>query len=131
MPATPRWWWSTPGWGDAVQANKAGLMEIADVFVVNKADRRTKDTVRELNQMLEMSTGDWKPEVIETIATKGEGIDDLWDAIDRHRAYQAEGGLLEARRLRRVGRELREIVGEHFRARLDDRGDGPPRRTHR
>jgi LAO/AO transport system kinase len=109
-----------PGWGDAVQAAKAGLMEIADVFVVNKADRPgAKDSVRELKQMLEMSDADWKPEIVETIATKGEGIDDLWTAIEKHRGYQEEHGLLEARRKRRVEREIREIVAERFRQRVE------------
>ena len=109
-----------PGWGDAIQAAKAGLMEIADVFVVNKADRAgAKDSVRELKQMLEMADAEWKPEVVETIATKGEGIDDLWTAIEKHRAYQEEHGLLEARRRRRVEREIREIVAERYRQRVD------------
>ena len=109
-----------PGWGDAVQTAKAGLMEIADVFVVNKADRAgTKDAVRELKQMLEMSDAAWKPEVVETIATKGEGIDELWTAIEKHRAWQEEKGLLEARRRRRAEREIREIVAERFRDRVD------------
>ncbi len=109
-----------PGWGDAVQTAKAGLMEIADVFVVNKADRPgAKDSVRELKQMLEMSDAQWRPEVVETIATKGEGIDDLWTAIEKHRAYQDEHGLLEARRRRRVEREIREIVAERFRQRVE------------
>ena len=109
-----------PGWGDAVQAAKAGLMEIADVFVVNKAERPgAKDAVRELKQMLDMSDADWRPEVIETVATKGEGIDELWAAIEKHRAYQEEKGLLEARRRRRVEREIREIVAERFRQRVE------------
>ena len=110
-----------PGWGDAVQAAKAGLMEIADVFVVNKAERPgAKDAVRELKQMLDMSDADWRPEVIETVATKGEGIDELWAAIEKHRAYQEEKGLLEARRRRRVEREIREIVAERFRQRVEN-----------
>lgn len=109
-----------PGWGDAVQAAKAGLMEIADVFVVNKADRNgTRQAVRELAQMLELSQAEWKPEVIQTIATKGEGIDDLWDAIARHRAYQEEKGLLAARRRRRLQREIKEIVAERYRRKLE------------
>ena len=109
-----------PGWGDAVQAAKAGLMEIADVFVVNKADRQgARDAVRELSQMLELSEAEWKPEIVQTIATKGEGIDELWTAIGKHRAYQEERGLLEARRRRRIEREIREIVGERFRARVE------------
>lgn len=111
-----------PGWGDAVQAAKAGLMEIADVFVVNKADRPgARDTVRELRQMLEMSEADFKPEIVKTISTTGEGIDELWAAIEKHRAYQEERGLLAARRRRRVERELREIVAERFRRRVDER----------
>ena len=111
----------TPGWGDAVQAAKAGLMEIADVFVVNKADRQgARESVRELRQMLELSEAEWKPEIVQTIATKGEGIDELWTAIAKHRAYQEERGLIEARRRRRIEREIREIVGERFRARVEN-----------
>ena len=109
-----------PGWGDAVQAAKAGLMEIADVFVVNKADREgTRQTVRELRQMLEMSDAERKPDIVQTIATKDEGIADLAEAIEQHRAYQKEKGLLRQRRLRRVRRELRAIVAERLRARVE------------
>ncbi|MDQ3963989.1 MAG: methylmalonyl Co-A mutase-associated GTPase MeaB [Actinomycetota bacterium] len=109
-----------PGWGDAVQAAKAGLMEIADVFVVNKADRTgAKEAVRELKQMLDMSDADWRPEVVETVATKGEGIDELWAAIAKHRDYQESNGLLDARRRRRVEREIREIVAERYRQRVE------------
>ncbi|HJR44956.1 MAG TPA: methylmalonyl Co-A mutase-associated GTPase MeaB [Actinomycetota bacterium] len=109
-----------PGWGDAVQAAKAGLMEIADVFVVNKADRSgAKDAVRELKQMLSMSEADWTPEIISTVATKGDGIDELWTAIEKHRAYQEENGLLEIRRRRRIQREIKEIVAERFRHRVE------------
>ncbi|HYP23926.1 MAG TPA: methylmalonyl Co-A mutase-associated GTPase MeaB [Actinomycetota bacterium] len=109
-----------PGWGDAVQAAKAGLMEIADVFVVNKADRNgTRQAVQELRQMLELSETSWKPEIVETVATKGTGIDELWAAIEKHRAYQEEQGLLEARRRRRVQREIKEIVAERYRTRVE------------
>jgi LAO/AO transport system kinase len=109
-----------PGWGDSVQTAKAGLMEIADIFVVNKADRPgAKDTVRELKQMLQMTDAPWKPPVVEAIAVKGEGIDDLWAAIEKHRAYQEETGSLEGRRRRRIERELKEIVAERYRARVD------------
>ena len=109
-----------PGWGDAVQAAKAGLMEIADVFVVNKADRPgAQDSVRELKQMLEMSESEWKAEIVETVATKGEGIDELWAAIEKHRAWQEEKGALEARRHRRVEREIRDIVAERYRRRIE------------
>jgi LAO/AO transport system kinase len=114
-----------PGWGDAVQTAKAGLMEIADVFVVNKADRPgTRDTVRELKQMIDMSNAEWRPEIVETVATKGEGIDELWAAIEKHRAYQEERGLLHERRRRRIERELKEIVAERYRARIDREAEG-------
>ncbi|HVF52919.1 MAG TPA: methylmalonyl Co-A mutase-associated GTPase MeaB [Actinomycetota bacterium] len=110
-----------PGWGDAVQTAKAGLMEIADVFVVNKADRPgARDTVRELKSMLELSPPGWKPSVVETSAVKNEGITELWAAIATHRAWQESEGKLTARRRRRVEREIREIVGEVFRARVDE-----------
>jgi LAO/AO transport system kinase len=109
-----------PGWGDAVQTAKAGLMEIADIFVVNKADRQgTRETVRELRQMLELSDAERKPDIVQTIATKGEGIDDLWDAISKHRAHQEELGLLEKRRRRRIEREIKEIVAERYRSRVN------------
>ena len=114
-----------PGWGDAVQTAKAGLMEIADVFVVNKADRPdTKNTVRELRQMLEMSETDRRPEIVETVATKGEGIEDLWTAIEKHRGYQEEKGSLDARRRRRVRREIEEIVAARFRRQVEDSASG-------
>jgi LAO/AO transport system kinase len=109
-----------PGWGDAVQAAKAGLMEIADIFVVNKADRPgTRESVREIKQMLDMSEAAWKPDIIETVAVKGEGIDELWVAIEKHRAYQEEHGRLQERRRRRVHREIREIVAQRFRQRVE------------
>jgi LAO/AO transport system kinase len=109
-----------PGWGDAVQAAKAGLLEIADIYVVNKADRPgAKDTVRELKNMIAMSEAPWKPPIVETVAIKNEGIDELWDGIARHRAYQDADGLLDERRRRRVGREIREIVAERYRRRID------------
>jgi LAO/AO transport system kinase len=114
-----------PGWGDAVQAAKAGLMEIADVFVVNKADRPgTRDAVRELKQMLDMSELSWKPEIIETIATESSGITELWRAVETHRAYQEENGLLEERRRRRIQREIRDIVAERMRQRLHTHAEG-------
>ncbi|HSH22030.1 MAG TPA: hypothetical protein VK992_05430, partial [Candidatus Caenarcaniphilales bacterium] len=115
----------TPGWGDAVQAAKAGLMEIADVFVVNKADRNgARDAVRELKQMLSLSDAEWKPAIVQTVATKGDGIDDLWSAIEKHRAYQEENGLLQARRRRRIEREIKEIVAERFRGKVETESAG-------
>jgi LAO/AO transport system kinase len=101
-----------PGWGDGVQANKAGLLEIADVFVVNKADRAgVDDTVRDLVQMLELSRARaWTPPIVETVAIDGTGVDDLYDAIDSHRAHVSSDGGLDDRRRARVRDELRAIV---------------------
>ena len=98
-------------------------MEIADIFVVNKADRPgARDTVREIKQMLDMSDAARKPEVVQTVATKGEGFDDLWTAVGKHRVYQEEQGLLEARRHRRIEREIKEIVAERYRLRIETEG---------
>jgi LAO/AO transport system kinase len=114
-----------PGWGDAVQAAKAGLMEIADIFVINKADRPgTRDAIRELKQMLEMSDLSWTPEIVETVATQGSGIEKLWDAIVSHRAYQEQNGLLAKRRRRRIEREIRDIVAERMRERVQNHVGG-------
>jgi LAO/AO transport system kinase len=111
-----------PGWGDAVQANKAGLMEIADVFVINKADRPGADeTGRDLDQMLDLSElGAWRPPVIATTATTGDGIGALWDAIGEHRVFLSAEGRLEERRARRMREELVHIVA----ARLLERARG-------
>ena len=112
-----------PGWGDAVQTAKAGLMEIADVFVINKADRPgARDAVREVKQMLDMSDAEFSPEVVQTVATKGEGFEELWAAIGKHRGYQVERGLLDARRRRRIEREIKEIVAERWRRRVELEG---------
>jgi LAO/AO transport system kinase len=101
-----------PGWGDSVQANKAGLLEIADVFVINKADRSgVEETARDLVQMLELSAPrPWTPPVVRTIATDGTGIDALRDAIAEHRAHLEHSGELDRRRRARVADELRSIV---------------------
>ncbi|MBI3257090.1 MAG: methylmalonyl Co-A mutase-associated GTPase MeaB [Actinobacteria bacterium] len=101
-----------PGWGDAVQANKAGLMEIADLFVINKADRAgAGETRRDLELMLELSNlGSWRPPIIETVAVQSKGVDDLWRAIGEHRAHIESTGQLAERRARRLRDELRSIV---------------------
>ena len=101
-----------PGWGDAVQANKAGLLEIADVFVINKADRPgVRETERDLKMMLSMSDlGDWIPPIVAAVSSTGEGIDKVWAAVTDHRSYLEESGRLDDRRQRRLEDELREIV---------------------
>ena len=89
-----------PGWGDSVQANKAGLMEVADIFVINKADRTGADaTRRDLEQMLDLgAAAEWRPPIVSTVATTGDGVDALWDAVEQHRHHATESGLLERRR---------------------------------
>ncbi len=102
----------TPGWGDSMQANKAGLLEIADLFVINKADRPgAREARRDLEQMLELSApGDWRPPIVATVATGGEGVEDLWAAIARHRTHLRASGALEARRRARLTEELRRVL---------------------
>jgi LAO/AO transport system kinase len=114
-----------PGWGDAVQANKAGLMEIADVFVINKADRAgTDDTRRDLQGMLELSdlsgAGGWEPPIVATVASTGEGVDELWAAIGAHRDHLCQDGRLERKRAERLRDEIGQIVGERLRARAQE-----------
>ena len=102
-----------PGWGDAVQANKAGLLEIADLFVINKADRPgAAETERDLQNMLDMNLhmGEWRPPVVQTVASNGEGVDALWAAVGEHRAHLERSGELARRREKRIVDELREIV---------------------
>ena len=103
-----------PGWGDAVQANKAGLMEIADIFVINKADRKGADeTRRDLEQMLDLSDlahDAWRPPILQTTATSGDGVEELWNTVAQHREHSMTTGLLQRRRSFRLREELREIV---------------------
>ena len=103
----------TPGWGDAVQANKAGLLEVADVFVINKSDRDgARQTRLDLEQMLDLSTaGDWRPPIVDTIASDGTGVEDLWSEIRRHEGFLSGAGELSARRSRRLERELHRVLG--------------------
>ena len=117
----------TPGWGDAIQANKAGLLEVADVLVVNKADRAGLDeTVRDLRNMLEWSaSSDWTPPIVETVATEGRGIDELWDAVTAHRAHLERDGDIGSRRAARLRDELRGIVFERLGQRATELCAGP------
>jgi NAD(P)-dependent dehydrogenase (short-subunit alcohol dehydrogenase family) len=119
-----------PGLGDEIQAIKAGLFEIADIFVVNKADRSGADAaVAALKSMLGLSEGlttdGWRPPVIKTIATQGEGIPDLIQALEAHWAYLQGSGERELRDRRRSEEELRRAVSaellERTLARIDVR----------
>ena len=116
----------TPGWGDSMQANKAGLLEIADIFVINKADRPgAREARRDLEQMLVLSAlGDWRPPIVDTIASTGEGLAALWDEIARHRAHLRASGKLEQRRAERLGHELRRVLLARSAARIDELAAG-------
>jgi LAO/AO transport system kinase len=122
-----------PGMGDGIQAAKAGILEIGDVYVINKADRDGADTLRrELRSMLALAhrpQGSWGPPIVKTIASKGEGLDEVVTEIDRHHAWLASSGELAVRRTRRARDEieaiavtaLRERWGDvHGRSELDD-----------
>lgn len=112
-----------PGWGDSVQANKAGLLEIGDVFVINKADRPgLSDTVRDLRQMLELGNSrTWEPPIVPSIATKGDGVDDVWRAIDDHRKHQVSSGELTATRAHRLELEFRRAMIDEMTTRAEAR----------
>ena len=116
-----------PGWGDGVQANKAGLLEVADVFVVNKADRAGAEAaVKDLVAMLELGPRlSWTPPIVQTVATTGEGVDSLWDAVVAHRDHLVETGLLERRRRERLHNEIREIVKAHVLLMAEEYCSGP------
>jgi LAO/AO transport system kinase len=103
-----------PESGDGVQAMKAGLMEIADVFVINKSDREQADHIkREVESMIEIKPHDaktWLPSVIKTIATQKKGIEDVIEEIGKHRDHLTGGGELERRRKERIRHELQRLI---------------------
>ena len=112
-----------PGMGDGIQAAKAGILEIGDVFVVNKADRDGADaTVRDLRHMISLGDrtepGLWRPPVVKTVAAQKVGIDEVMEALDKHRASTSETGELERRRERRAADEIETIALAHLRARF-------------
>jgi LAO/AO transport system kinase len=106
-----------PESGDAVQAMKAGLMEIADVLVVNKADREGAELVaRELQVTLQLKPEDgWRPPVVTAVATEGRGVADIAAAVAGHHVYLEESGEFETRRQMRVRRQLEELLTYEFR----------------
>ncbi|MFF0627243.1 methylmalonyl Co-A mutase-associated GTPase MeaB [Streptomyces sp. NPDC004296] len=114
-----------PGMGDGIQAAKAGILEIGDVYVVNKADRDGADaTARELNHMLGLgearAPGDWRPPIVKTVAARGEGVDEVVEALEKHRAWMEEHGVLARRRLARAAREVETIAVTALRSRIGD-----------
>lgn len=112
-----------PGMGDGIQAAKAGILEVGDIFVVNKADRDGADlTVRELRHMISLGQrgeGAWKPPVLKTVASTAEGVADVVAAIDEHRSWLASSGEGAARRARRARSEIEGIALAALQARFD------------
>ncbi|MHC0434099.1 methylmalonyl Co-A mutase-associated GTPase MeaB [Streptomyces sp. O3] len=114
-----------PGMGDGIQAAKAGILEIGDVYVVNKADRDGADaTARELNHMLGLGEsrgpGDWRPPIVKTVAARSEGVDEVVEALEKHRAWMEERGTLAERRRARAAHEVESIAVTALRERIGD-----------
>jgi LAO/AO transport system ATPase len=115
-----------PGMGDGIQAAKAGIIEIADVFVVNKADRDGADQVaRDLRYMQSLGgrhseAGAWRPPIVKTVAARAEGIDTVLEAIDKHRSWMQNHGELARRRTARAATEIEAIALGQVRARFGD-----------
>ncbi|MGD9957580.1 methylmalonyl Co-A mutase-associated GTPase MeaB [Pseudonocardia sp.] len=110
-----------PGMGDGIQAAKAGILEVADVFVVNKADRPgAARTVRDLTYMMSLgqNASGWTRPVVRTVASRGEGVDDLVAALDAHRRWLDAGGERHRRRLARAEAEIEAITLEQVRGRI-------------
>jgi LAO/AO transport system kinase len=113
-----------PGMGDGVQAAKAGILEIGDVYVVNKADRDGAEQVRrELRTMISLADrpeGSWKPPIVLTVAQAGQGVDEVVTAIDEHRGWMEASGELERPRVRRARDEIEAIAVTALRERWGD-----------
>ncbi len=111
-----------PGMGDGVQAAKAGVLEVADVFVVNKADRDgATQVVRELRHMIGLGErGEWRVPVLRTVASRGEGVAELVAALDAHRQWSDGSGERERRRVVRAEAEIEAVAVTRLRARIRD-----------
>jgi LAO/AO transport system kinase len=111
-----------PGMGDGIQAAKAGILEIGDVFVVNKSDRDgAQALVRDLRGMIALSSrgeGDWKPVIVSTVASESQGVAELLDAITAHRAHARAGAGWLARRLERARVEVAALALAQLRSEL-------------
>jgi LAO/AO transport system kinase len=113
-----------PGMGDGIQAAKAGILEVGDVYVVNKADRDGADQVRrELRSMVALApreADDWKPPILKTVGETGAGVDELVAELDRHHAWLASSGELTGRRTRRAREEIESLAVTSLRSRWGD-----------
>jgi LAO/AO transport system kinase len=119
-----------PGWGDAVQVAKAGILEIADVFVVNKADRDgAGEAARDLELMLRMGQGrdaEWTPPVVQASAATGQGLDELWEAVESHRKHLEATGALERNRRDRLLAEVQTLASQRVRERVHEALEADP-----
>ena len=115
---------TNPGWGDSMQASKAGLLEVADIFVINKSERPgVRETRRDLEQMLDLGEHKWRPVIVETTATTGVGTEALWDAIIEHRRFvlAEDYDALQRARLRVA---LDQVLAAMLRAKVGDLARG-------
>lgn len=110
-----------PGSGDSIQVLKAGIMEVADVFVVNKKDHPMANQLkREIRSMMEMlDFSGWVPELVMTQATSGEGIDELWTAIEKHVAYLQQSGEMAEKRREAFTHQVRQLALGHLQRKLE------------
>jgi LAO/AO transport system kinase len=115
-----------PGSGDSIQALKAGLMEIPDVLVINKADRPGADLLRaELEATMSLVPARaWEPPIVETRAHEAVGVEELWGAVERHRSHLIDAGLMDERRRDGLRRQLRALALDRLGRRLDETCDG-------
>jgi LAO/AO transport system kinase len=115
-----------PGMGDGVQAAKAGILEIGDIFVVNKSDRDgSQALIRELRGMIALGERDpaaWKPPIVATVALDNHGIDELWQCVQQFRDSQIANGQADVRRITRAGREVESLALGRLRAQLSLEG---------
>ena len=117
---------TNPGWGDALQASKAGLLEVADIFVINKSDRAgLRETHRDLEQMLDLG-GEraWRPPIVETVATLNSGTEAVWVAVNAHREHLRSHGELTRRRAARSRNQLDRVLAIEVRSRIEVLTDG-------
>ncbi|GBF12535.1 MAG: methylmalonyl Co-A mutase-associated GTPase MeaB [Tepidibacillus sp.] len=111
-----------PGGGDTIQAFKAGLMEIADLFVINKSDLPgVEKLIHEIEMLIEMTkiNANWKPPIIKTISTNQVGLEELWAALQNHQQYLIERGVLQKQRTSFLKREVVELLHHLFQQKID------------
>jgi len=111
----------TPGWGDSFQANKAGLTEVGDVFVINKADKEGLNQTRvDLQDSLSLLTSTIAPVIAETVATTGQGVTELWQTICSHTSAMTDAGLIGQRRSLRQSKLMEKSLLRHLESQLKE-----------